>query len=133
MLVKFTDVGVPKQAKNGKMVRDVMAEGWPAPKGAWDKTCAAMDAFKNGDSAEVDLDPSGKYINSVRRPGEAAPTQSFSGGKGSFSKSFTPDPEKNTAVYTSYALDVIKAVPKMTPTEAVDLVFAVRALVKGKL
>lgn len=132
MLVKFTDVGTPKQAKNGKMVRDVMAEGWPGPKGAWDKTCSAMEAFRAGDSAEVELDPSGKYINSVRKQGEAAPT-SGGGGKGYASKSYTPDPEKNTAVYTSYALDVIKAVPKITPAEAVDLVFAVRALVKGKL
>ena len=134
MLVKFTDVGTPKQAKNGKMVRDVMAEGWPGPKGAWDKTCAAMDSFRAGDSAEVELDPSGKYINSVRPQGAPAPTsQGFPGGKGYASKSFTPDPEKNAAVYTSYALDLLKADKAKTPAEAVDMVFATRALVKGKL
>ena len=134
MLVKFTDVGVPKQAKNGKMVRDVMAEGWPGPKGAWDKTCAAMDSFRAGDSAEVELDPSGKYINSVRPQGTPVPTGGSGYSKGGSGKpAYVPDPEKNAAVYTSYALDLLKADKAKTPAEAVDMVFATRALVKGKL
>lgn len=134
MLVKLTMVGPVTVARNGKNVRDIMAEGWPEKKGAWDLTAKAFDGINAGDSVEVELDRSGKYINSVRRPGEAAPTTGGGGsGYGKKTSGFTPDPEKNAAVYTSYALDLIKNNGKLTPQEAVDLVFATRALVKGKL
>lgn len=132
MLVKLTMVGPITVARNSKNVRDIMAEGWNEKKSAWDKTAIAFDAFKAGDQAEIETDASGKYINTVRRPGEAGPIGGSGYGKKS-SGGFTPDPEKNTAVYTSYALDLIKANAKMTPAEAVDMVFATRALVKGKL
>lgn len=131
MLVKLTMVGPVTVARNGKNVRDIMAEGWPEKKSAWDKTADAFNNFTAGQQVEVELDKTGKYINSVRNPGEAAPTGGS--GYGKKSSGFTPDPEKNAAVYTSYALDLMKADAKLTPADAVDKVFATRALVKGKL
>ena len=131
MSVKLTMIGPVKYSdKAKKNFREVMAEGWGENKSAWDKTCAEFDKFKPGDEVDCTISDNGKYINFVTAKGG----QPFTGGKtfskGGFQKTFTPDPEKNTSVYTSYVLEHCKG---QKPEEAVAYVMKVRSLVDAAL
>lgn len=134
--MKLTKLGEAKfNQKVQKNFREVQVEGWAEPKTAWDKTCAAFDAFRVGDDVDIDLSENGKYINGVRKAGAPVPTAA--GGKGWSKGGFggAPDPERNISVYTSYVIDhMIDFKSKgLTPEQAVDQLFKVRELVKGKL
>lgn len=138
--IKITFLGEVKTSpKSGKPFREVGADEFNGErKAAFDRTCEAFAPFKVGDEVEVELSANGKYINTVQKVGgSGVPTQGSGGkgfSKGGFSRGggFQPDPEKNAAVYTKYALDFMAA-NKSSVKEAVDTVFAIREAVKGRL
>jgi hypothetical protein len=136
--IKLTMVGEVKvSSKSGKNFREIGAEEFNGEKrAAFDRVANDFAQFKAGDEVEVELSENGKYINKVQKVGGGGvPTPGF-GGKGFSKVGFSKDdPEKNISVYTSYVLNHMidfKAM-KLTPEQAVDQIFKVRELVKGRL
>lgn len=138
-VVKLTYIGTMQTRPDGKVYREVGAEQWNGEKkSAW-KTAPMFNDLKVGDEVDILLDEkSGKYINKVTKAGN--PTPGFGGtgsSKGTFSgagkPAWQPDPEKNTAVYTKYALDAMEAKLATKPEEAVALVMGLRKLVNAAL
>lgn len=133
MKVKWTKVG--DKVDGPKPYREMQAEGWDAPKRAYGFSCDNAAKCVVGGENEVELSENGKYINKIIIGG-SAPTGGSGYSKGGYGKkSEAPDPNKELGIYTSYVLEHMidfKAM-KLTPEQAVEQVFKIREMVKGKL
>jgi hypothetical protein len=124
-------IGETKISKNNKEHKEVKFVGDDNVYAAYGFSFTNIQRFKVGDEIDVEIDASGRYINKVTKVpgGPAQPSQSTSTPPSKAKE----DRERDTGIYTRYALDYLMANPKATPQSAVDVVMSIRLLVTQAL